>query len=693
MTLRRKTLSIFTVTFLLLMLLLFLSVQVVLVDAFDKLEQETIRTDVSRARNTVDLELKTLETTLSDWAPWDDTYSFMQNRERKYIESNLGESTFISLRLNFMIFFNEDGAPVFAQGFNLDSKQVVPISDEIYLHLRRGSPLLLNRDLENSVSGLLTTAQGPVLIASRPITDSDKRSSPRGTMVVGRYLDANVIRQLSDTVQSAVTIRLVKSDMPAMPVNYNSPDETEIVIQALPENRISGYVTITDIYGLPALQLGVEEDRKIYTQGQNTKNYFLLAIFFVSLVFCVLMMYFLKKNVLDRLSALNSKVNTIGQNQDLSVRLPVSGRDELSSLASNINRMLTSLEQSQERLQYMARNDALTGLFNRAYFEERVRAIPANSSQFLCAVACDVDGLKLVNDSLGHAHGDSLLVIAANTLRKACPDNAIIARTGGDEFGVLYVGDSSDIGDMICLSIQEAVERYNQSTPLVPLCMSAGSAVGAFNSEVKALFQEADANMYRRKLLCCHSARSAIVQTLKKTLEARDFITDGHANRLEELVAEIGGELGLTNQQITDLQLLAQFHDIGKVGIPDAILFKPGPLTHEEQAIMRGHSEIGYRIAQAAPDLEPIADFILKHHEWWDGTGYPLGTRGEDIPLACRILSIVDDYDAMTNDRPYRKAMSSDAAVKELYRSADSQFDRRLVELFGRILERRGLGS
>ncbi|WP_245867411.1 Cyclic di-GMP phosphodiesterase [Sporomusa silvacetica DSM 10669] len=138
---------------------------------------------------------------------------------------------------------------------------------------------------------------------------------------------------------------------------------------------------------------------------------------------------------------------------------------------------------------------------------------------------------------------------------------------------------------------------------------------------------------------------------------------------------------------MTDLKLLAQFHDIGKVGIPDKILFKPGTLTPEKFNEMQRHSEIGFRIAQSSPDLNLIADYILKHHEWWDGSGYPMGLSGENIPLECRILSIADAYDAMTSDRPYRKALVHKHAIDELRRFAGIQFDPELVENFITLVE------
>ena len=193
--------------------------------------------------------------------------------------------------------------------------------------------------------------------------------------------------------------------------------------------------------------------------------------------------------------------------------------------------------------------------------------------------------------------------------------------------------------------------------------------------------------MYREKLHRSRSARSAIVKTLMKALEERDYITGGHGDRLQNLVEDLARSMDLTERNIADLRLLAQFHDIGKVGIPDRILFKKGPLTSEEWLEMQRHSEIGHRIALSAPELAPVAEWILKHHEHWDGSGYPLGLKGEEIPMECRILAIADAYDAMVSDRPYKQAVSHDKAIAELKRCSGTQFDPKLLMVFIDVLE------
>ena len=162
----------------------------------------------------------------------------------------------------------------------------------------------------------------------------------------------------------------------------------------------------------------------------------------------------------------------------------------------------------------------------------------------------------------------------------------------------------------------------------------------------------------------------------------KDYLTAGHAERLKEMCLKMGEKLWLSPRQMADLALLAQVHDLGKVAVPDSILFKKGPLTEEEWEVMRQHPEKGYRIALSSPALAGVADLILKHHERWDGKGYPLGLRGEEIPVECRILSIADAFDAMTGGRPYLKPRSKEEAVAELKKCAGSHFDPHLVDVF-----------
>ena len=201
-------------------------------------------------------------------------------------------------------------------------------------------------------------------------------------------------------------------------------------------------------------------------------------------------------------------------------------------------------------------------------------------------------------------------------------------------------------------------------------------------TEIDECVKNAEDYMYKRKLLEHKSSHSVILSSIKATMHAKSHETQEHAERLTCIAKKKKKKMKLNQQELDELELVATLHDIGKVGIEDRILNKPARLNDEEWSEMKKHSEIGYRIAMSSPDLVPIADYILSLHERWDGTGYPQGIKGEAIPLLSRIVSIVDAYDAMTQDRAYRKAMPEEKAAREIKENAGTQFDPKIAKLF-----------
>lgn len=361
------------------------------------------------------------------------------------------------------------------------------------------------------------------------------------------------------------------------------------------------------------------------------------------------------------------------------------GNGQVVSLVT-ASRDIHERKEAEERMVYMAEHDTLTGLFNRRYFEAQMKRLDENLVVPVALILCDLDGLKFINDTLGHQAGDDLLLASTDILMNTAPEDSIVARIGGDEFGILLPGYNDVLAGIVADSIRTGIQAYNSSHPDI-LSISIGLAVRInLGPSMSAVFKEADQQMYREKLLHNQSARSAVVDVVMTALEARDFVTEGHTDRLQNVVTTVARRLGLPENRINDLTLFARFHDIGKVGVPDSILFKAGRLTPEEFEEMKKHSEIGYRIAQSSPELIHISDFILKHHEWWDGSGYPLGLKGEDIPLECRIVSVADAYDAMNSDRPYRKALKHQHIIQELRDGAGTQFDPAVIEVFLEIL-------
>jgi diguanylate cyclase (GGDEF)-like protein len=307
----------------------------------------------------------------------------------------------------------------------------------------------------------------------------------------------------------------------------------------------------------------------------------------------------------------------------------------------------------------------------------------------LSVIIGDINGLKLINDALGHDEGDKLIVSIAEILMSCCRTDDIIARTGGDEFSILLPKTKKEEANKIIRQIGNICEKYKPRimNEAYHVSISLGCATKISREEpFNSIIKEAEDNMYRNKLLQSKSLHSSIISSMKSTLYAKSQETEEHANRLISLSKAIGLSLDLTDVQLNELELLSTLHDIGKIGISDTILNKPAKLNEDEWVEMRKHPEIGYRIAMSSPELVSIADYILSHHERWDGTGYPQGLKGEDIPLLSRIIAVADAYDAMTADRPYRSAISKMDAIEEIKKNAGTQFDPKIAELFLNIL-------
>ena len=351
-----------------------------------------------------------------------------------------------------------------------------------------------------------------------------------------------------------------------------------------------------------------------------------------------------------------------------------------------VGRDITEHMRAQEYLHYLSYHDTLTKLNNRNFFEEIPQRLLKDNIQTIGILICDIDNLKLVNDTMGHVAGDNRLKYAAAILKDSVGTQSILARIGGDEFAAVICHATTETLDAVVQQIRQRLAQQDYDNETLPLNISIGAATGNISeSPFFDILQAADVAMYRDKMLHSQSTRSSLIKTIMNMLTLKDYITEGHADRLQISAALMGQALGLPENRLNDLRLLARFHDIGKIGIPGNILNKPGPLTPEELTTMRRHPEIGFHLSQSITELAPIADWVLKHHEWWDGTGYPLGLKGRSIPLEVRIVHIADAYDAMTNDRPYRKALSHNEAIAQLKKFAGIQFDPELTEKFSEL--------
>ncbi len=348
---------------------------------------------------------------------------------------------------------------------------------------------------------------------------------------------------------------------------------------------------------------------------------------------------------------------------------------------------ITDRKRGEARIFHLSFHDQVTGLYNRAFFEEELRRLDTPRQLPLSIIMGDINGLKLVNDACGHEAGDRLLQTAASIQRQTCREDDIVARWGGDEFAILLVRTEEAVAWDICRRINQACIRAENTRVPLSLSLAAAGKVWEEDSIFRVL-KEAEERMYRAKMLEAKSARSKILDTLQRTLAEKTHETEEHAFRMQSFAMRLGNALGLSRCDLDELVLLAGLHDIGKIAVPESILNKPGRLNSQEWETVQRHCESGYRIARSLPELVTVSEKILSHHERWDGSGYPRGLQAQNIPLLSRIVSVVDAFDVMVHGRPYQKARSAEEAAAELERCAGSQFDASVVNTFTPLVTR-----
>lgn len=349
-----------------------------------------------------------------------------------------------------------------------------------------------------------------------------------------------------------------------------------------------------------------------------------------------------------------------------------------------ISRDITERKIREERIQYISHHDNMTGIYNRTYFDEAKIALDRPDQLPLSVIVGDINGMKMINDTFGHKKGDMLLQEIANILKQCVQEDHIIARTGGDEFTILMPHTDGQAVKEVADRIRALAKEKRQEESLdfyIDIALGYATKSKPSESLDKAILLAEDF-MYRRKLLEEKSLHNDYLNYIKTTMLEKSNETEEHAERLAELSIRLGVALGLSEDELDELKLVAMLHDIGKISIDKDILTKKSELSDEEWREIKKHPEVGYRIAKSTSGLNHIAEYILCHHEHWDGSGYPLGLSGTAIPLISRIITVVDAYDAMTQDRAYRKAMSAEEAVNEILKNKGTQFDPDIADIF-----------
>jgi len=335
----------------------------------------------------------------------------------------------------------------------------------------------------------------------------------------------------------------------------------------------------------------------------------------------------------------------------------------------------------QREVEYLSYHDQLTGLYNRRYFEEELTRLDTKRNLPLSIIYGDVNGLKIINDAFGHSQGDQLIQMVAETLKAVCRADDIIARVGGDEFIILLPKtDSKELEELI-VRIREQTNRIT----IKNIETSVSFGWDTKNDETRTasdLVKKAEEFMYQKKILSSGSKRNGIIISILNTLLIKFPREEAHSRRVSGLCEAIGRAYHLNVDEVNELRILGQLHDIGKITIDESILNNENVLSNSEWTQIKQHPEIGYRLLGATSEFYAIADAVLAHHERWDGTGYPNGLKGEYINWKARALAIADAYGAMVSERPYKASLSKEEAIAEIKKNAGAQFDPDIARIF-----------
>jgi len=475
---------------------------------------------------------------------------------------------------------------------------------------------------------------------------------------------------------------------------------------------LSGYAPIRDKRGRAVAILGVDMTLAALLARERGAYWDLLRAMAIALLAALVMSLIVARMIARPLEWLTEAAAQV-RNGNLDFRVEMARDDELGDLAKAFDEMVASLSR-----------DTLTGLYNRRYFQDRLVQEIARArrlGQTLCAAVIDVDRFKAINDSLGHVAGDAALRQTADALIASARAYDVVARIGGDEFAVIFPETDSRSGVAAAERLLAAIRE--KRIPAAPVndeqCfVTASGGLANYPSDAAAaetLLLAADLAMLRSKHIStghvsCYdnlavrpadfgslamqgmlqrSTWSAL-ETLAAIVNARAPHVRAHSDIVARYCVAVAREMGLAGLLVEQAKAAGLLHDIGHIMVPDSILHKPGPLTPQEWDVVRQHPSLGATIVSKIPHLQTLVEPIRYHHEHVDGSGYPEGLRGDQIPILSRILAAADAYEAMTSSRIYRAdraALSPQQALQEIRGLAGQHFDPKVVEALAKVVQ------
>lgn len=567
---------------------------------------------------------------------------------------------------------------------------------------------------------------GYLRIKEELIRLKDSNPSIRYVYTMRPSKDPNVWQFVVDAEQNPELLSHIgdeydASELPALKEGLAGPSADRQVTEDKWGAWVSGYAPIKNGHGRAVGIVGVDMSADQLVKEMAHLRTMGIATMFAASLLAVIFGAFMSSALMSPLSRFLTSLDATAKG-DLNALVDDRRRDEIGQVARTFNKMLASLRHKDRMLSEM-NTDYLTGLNNHRYFQQRLHEEMISAdvhSTELALLMLDLDRFKQINDSFGHVVGDELLRQLAKILTDNLDEKYVAARYGGEEFAIIMPDTDLQTAAQVAENLREAVAQHDFAlapgihadgmelpTSWVTMSVSIGVAVYPTHStEQDGLIMAADIALYQAKHLgrnrvCTYDASlgdgrsdpyqvyafiqdpsKSAIEALAAAVDARDHYTRNHSEHVSHYALQIAEVLHLSPEEKELVQKASLLHDVGKIGVPDYVLNKPSTLTGDEMKFVRAHPSIGEAIVRDSHNLDAILPGILYHHERYDGSGYPEGLAGEEIPLLARIIAVADAFDALTTDRPYRRALPVEQAIEILRQCSGTQFDPAIVEAF-----------
>lgn len=679
-----------------------------------ELENKTTLDDIYHMQKLLHNYGEDLLKTTIDYAAWDQTYQQVNIKDPDWINKNIYYSLPQKFNCDLVVLTDKYGKVV---GSLNNAKRYTG-------NLAKLPEIARCLNGEN-FNGLIRLDDGLYLITIAPVLKSDESGPINGALLTGQRIDGPWLKEFDKYLDQEIGYwwengiflsNETKFADDIKTINF-SPEKIQdgLYIYRTP-SFMTTFFPAYDIEGQITAYFMISQDRDFFTSKLMSLKGFLNVFFLISLLMVIIFSYLLISTTLGPIKNLHALVNTVKEKKQ-PVKFNITGATEILELSTSVNEMAVALEEQvvlqkeNEVLTLLTNTDGLTNLYNHKYFHNKLKNLIDSGEKNISLIMLDVDNFKYYNDLLGHIKGDNLLKTVGEIITKHAPHESIIARYGGDDFGVILPGYSMTQTIKITQDIQKAIKKYDfpqkHKMPGKTVSLSAGiAAYPAPASNKDELIKLADQELFNTKNFSqkkigqyvsvfsnlqkdINSSEEELIKFAKLMLNMinhKDKYTFYHTEQVVNFSRALGKALGLSAQELNTLTLGALLHDIGKLELDKKILSKEEPLTDAEWQMIQQHPVWGAQMLSPLDELNEVDLLVKHHHERYDGKGYPDNLSGNNIPLGARIIAVADSFDAMTTHRPYRKAKTIPEALLELEKNSGTQFDPGIVKAFREII-------